>query len=666
MTLRRDDLATPGYGEVMTADQALPQAHTAPPIDSFALLDSVTDAVLLLDRDRRVAYLNRAAHRLVQPGTEPVGRRLADLFSEVHAGSLDAACRRAMAEGEPAICELHYPEQDSWSQGRAVPWAGGGVAVFLHDVTPHRLSELALRDSERRIAERTQALESTVVALRRLRERAAQLVRHMPLEIAVMEGYRGGMFRFQEVNLAFCESWGTTPEQFPGRRLRDVFPEHVALLLERRLAQCASEGRTVQFEGTIPTNRAAEAARRDQDAQRILRIILVPLPNDAPHVQHVLLTAVDLTEVRRVEAQLLQSQRMEAIGQLTGGVAHDFNNLLTVIQGSLELLDPRLTGDRERRYVRTAIDAAHRGGALTQQLLAYARRQHLAPIAMDVNAAVSGMKDMLRRTLGGMVGVQTGLASELWMATADVTQLELVILNLAINARDAMPDGGRLLIETANAAAGDGSLPTDLAPGDYVRIAVQDNGAGMSPEVLARACEPFFTTKDVGKGSGLGLAQAFGFANQLGGTVRLSSAEGVGSTVELFLPRAPDNEPEVPSGQRHLLLVDGDEELREAEAIRLRNAGYLVTTQPDGPTALAALASGTMPDMVLVDAGLRGMAANEVMRVIRLRHPAMRLAFLAASRHPALLDRLDGSVLQKPVGMEALQRILDDPAATRG
>ena len=264
----------------------------------------------------------------------------------------------------------------------------------------------------------------------------------------------------------------------------------------------------------------------------------MPLPGDSGRIEHVLLAAVDLTAMRRVEAQLRQAQKMEAIGQLTGGIAHDFNNLLTAVIGNLELLQSRLTDQRSASLVEAALRSALRGGQLTQQLLAYARRQNLSPRPVDVNAVIAGMGELLQRSLGGLVQVEVDLAPDLWPATSDPTQLELVVLNLAINARDAMPDGGQLRIATGNVDRQEAARLAVLDPGDYVRIAVIDTGIGMTSDVLEHALEPFFTTKAIGKGSGLGLAQVYGVATQFGGTVRLASEPGAGTTVEVFLPRA--------------------------------------------------------------------------------------------------------------------------------
>ena len=244
-----------------------------------------------------------------------------------------------------------------------------------------------------------------------------------------------------------------------------------------------------------------------------------------------------IAERRQVEAALQQAQKMEVIGQMTGGVAHDFNNLLTAVLGNLELATRRGKDENIRRYLEGATQAAQRGAKITSQLLAFSRTQRLQTEPIDLNAIVTAMGDLLFRTIGATVRIETILERSLWPATADPSQIELVILNLAVNARDAMPDGGRLTIATANVPHGDRSKPAELPPGDYVSVCVSDTGTGMTEEVLRKAFEPFFTTKPVGSGTGLGLSQVYGIAKQTGGTVAIDTQVGKGTTVRVYLPR---------------------------------------------------------------------------------------------------------------------------------
>ena len=365
------------------------------------------------------------------------------------------------------------------------------------------------------MAERTRALRETVEALRRSRERYAAIFAHAPIYLAFMRVEPDGRVVCEDVNDAWIRDTGIDREQVVGRSLDEIFTPEQAEFGLAQYRKVIETGETVEYEycHVFPSGEV------------VRRTFLAPLRDAEGRVDRVLLTSVDLTAMRRVEAQLRQAQKMEAIGQLTGGVAHDFNNLLTVVLGNLELLQARLQDERSMRHLRAAQRAAQRGGELTHQLLAYARRQTISPRPVDLAAMIGGMGDLLQRSLGGLVRVKTTLDADLWPAYCDPTQLELMLLNLAINARDAMPAGGLISIAAHNVPA-TGKLPPELDAGDYVSIAVIDSGSGMSPEIRDRAFEPFFTTKEPGKGSGLGLAQVWGLAQQFGGTVLLDSAPG--------------------------------------------------------------------------------------------------------------------------------------------
>ena len=338
-------------------------------------------------------------------------------------------------------------------------------------------------------------------------------------------------------------------------------------------------------------------------------------------------------EREQAEAVLLQAQKMEAVGQLAAGVAHDFNNLLTSILGNLELLDMRLGDERLRKLAQAAMRAAQRGAKLNEQMLAFSRKQHLAPASIDLNDLVMGIEDMLRRTLGGLVEVKSALAPDLWPALVDPHQLELVILNLVINARDAMPFGGRVLIETRNIKASALDKSVELAPGDYVRISVADTGEGMSREMLAHACEPFYTTKAPGKGSGLGLAQVYGVAQQSGGGLRIKSAVGQGTTVEVYLPRSlaqAQAATEWRDGKRlralgsraMVLVVDEQEDVREVIAAHLDALGYQVVQAASGRAALDLLGgNGAGIDVLITDYAMPGMSGIELAEAVRATHP---------------------------------------------
>ena len=307
----------------------------------------------------------------------------------------------------------------------------------------------------------------------------------------------------------------------------------------------------------------------------------------------------DVTERRELEARLRQAQRMEAVGQLTGGIAHDFNNLLTVIMGNAETMAERTTDPALRKLAEMTTMAAERGAELTNRLLAFARKQALDPKSLDVNALVGGMDALLRRTLGEHVEIAPLAGVDLWPAFVDAAQLEGALLNLCINARDAMPNGGRLTIETSNVALDDTYARSheEVAPGEYVMIAVSDTGVGMTPTVAVRAFEPFFTTKEVGKGTGLGLSMVHGFVKQSGGHVKIYTEEGHGTTIKLYLPRATRAGAAataaigetVAGGSERILLVEDDEQVREHVTAQVTGLGYRVVAVGTGVAALAAM-----------------------------------------------------------------------------
>ncbi|WP_375407890.1 ATP-binding protein, partial [uncultured Methylobacterium sp.] len=307
---------------------------------------------------------------------------------------------------------------------------------------------------------------------------------------------------------------------------------------------------------------------------------------------------LELAKLRReAEEQLAQGRKMEAVGQLTGGVAHDFNNLLAAVMGSVELATRKVTDQRVLRLLNNAMQAAQRGARLTDQLLAFSRKQQLDGRPTDLNGVLSGMADLLHRTLGGTIGAATHLAADLWPAMADPTRIELAVLNLTVNARDAMPEGGELTLETAN-VGDDDPRPTHLPAGDYVRLSVSDTGEGMTPEVMARVFEPFFTTRPQGRGTGLGLAQVYGTAKQLGGEVTVESRVGYGTTVTLYLPRAqpvaaldPSRAGRQTEGSAGtcILVVDDDPQVRASTVALLEELGYGVLDVGSGPEALILL-----------------------------------------------------------------------------
>ena len=377
-----------------------------------------------------------------------------------------------------------------------------------------------------------------------------------------------------------------------------------------------------------------------------------------------------IEERERVESTLRQMQRLEAVGQLTSGVAHDFNNLLTVVLGNIGFVERGLVaagvdGKLQQRLGHMRM-AAERGAKLTDQLLSFSRRQRLEPRSVDINTCITGMRDLLHSTMGGSVHIEAQLGENIWPALVDPTQLELAVLNLAINARDAMGGGGRLTIRTDNVRLGPALRPEEPAAGEYVVVCVADSGSGMTDEVRAKAFEPFFTTKEIGKGSGLGLSQVLGFAKQTGGGLRLETRIDEGTAISIYLPRC-DVQPEevrlvhavaLSDAQRGaaILLVDDDAAVREVTAATLREIGYATVEAGSGGAALELLGSPTKIDLMLVDFAMPGMNGADLARQARVKRPALPILFITGFADRAALAGIsEDRIVSKPYTDEELR-----------
>ena len=380
-------------------------------------------------------------------------------------------------------------------------------------------------------------------------------------------------------------------------------------------------------------------------------------------------------ELESAQANLLQAHKMEAVGQLTGAIAHDFNNMLSVVIGNLDMAKRRLAQGRGDvgRQIDSAMEGAQRAAALTQRLLVFARRQPLESAVVDINRLLEDLSELLRRTLGGAVRLETAPAPEIWLVRTDPAQMESAIINLAINARDAMPGGGTLVIETANISIGEDEASDEdgLRAGDYVMVSVADSGTGMAPEVASRATEPFFTTKAVGRGTGLGLSQVYGFVRQSGGDIAIDSVAGEGTTVRLYLPRHDGGAPEasdtqtggaVPRGSAGevVLVVEDEEQVRRTSVAALTELGYGVREAANAAEALALLASDPAVTLLFTDIVMPGLDGRDLAERALRQRPNLKILYttgyapLAGSaetlpdEHPAML--------RKPFSFEALAR----------
>ena len=394
---------------------------------------------------------------------------------------------------------------------------------------------------------------------------------------------------------------------------------------------------------------------------------------DASQEQLTVANAALVSEIatrETAEAQVRQMQKMEAIGQLTGGIAHDFNNMLAVVISAMNLIQRKLArGETEiGQFVESALDAAQRAARLTQRLLAFSRQQPLAPQVVDANRLLAGMSDLLLRTLGEQVAIETVLGGGLWKTNADPGQIENAILNLAVNARDAMPDGGRLTIETANCHLDDdyAARHAEVPAGQYVMIAVTDTGTGMPPEVAAKAFDPFFTTKPVDKGTGLGLSQVFGFVRQSGGHVKIYSEVGQGTTVKIYLPRhfgederaaVPDTPSKAGAGET-ILLVEDDERVRLLAVEALRDLGYIVVHAANAERALSQLEAHPDVTLLFTDIVMPGMNGRKLADLALQSRPGLKLLFTTGFTRNAVVHNgvLDHGVnfLAKPFTIDQL------------
>jgi signal transduction histidine kinase/ActR/RegA family two-component response regulator len=453
-------------------------------------------------------------------------------------------------------------------------------------------------------------------------------------------------------------------------------PFHPTTLIS--VVRTALRGRRRQYQarGSLRALHESEAHARRAEAD--LRQLNETLEGHVAERTAELATAnrqliAQIEERERVESTLRQMQRLEAVGQLTSGVAHDFNNLLTVVLGNIGFIERSAIGLADaklRQRLSHMRLAAERGAKLTSQLLAFSRRQRLEPRSIDLGEALANMRDLLQSTMGGSVEIDTIFRPGLWHALADPTQIELVVLNLVINARDAMPVGGRITLETANATLGASDKPEEPPAGDYVMISVTDTGSGMTKEVLARAFEPFFTTKEPGKGSGLGLSQSLGFAKQSGGGMRIETRVGEGTSVKVYLPRAAkDDKANVvhdlavqgrqPRKGAVILLVDDDAGVRDVTASILRELGYVVLEVGSGGAALDLLDGQTNVDLVLLDFAMPGMNGIEVARQVHAKFPALPTLFITGYADKAAVQDIgDARIIKKPfVGDELVNKV---------
>ncbi len=554
---------------------------------------------------------------------------------------------------EPCVGGAASPALDG--MGREAMAAGVVASVLLT-----LLVALMAARTDRKVAA---ASAREAAALRLSEERLRDLYRRTPLPLFALD--REG--RIEKASDALLALLGRDRAEVEGRTLASYMTPGSAARLS------GGEWEALLRDGAISDVDHQVACRSGKAIDVLLSASFEPAQGGAP--ARVLAGLVDVTARRKAEEALRQSQKVEAIGQLTGGVAHDFNNLLAVVMGSVELARKRTADDpKVTRLLDAAMQGAQRGAGLTQRMLAFARKQELTPGPVDVPDLVRGMADLLRRSLGPGVRIDTRFPLELGLAHADANQLELAVLNLSVNARDAMPDGGDLVVSAEDRVVAPGA--PGLSPGRYVCLSVTDTGSGMDAETLARAAEPFFTTKGVGKGTGLGLSMVHGLAEQSGGRLCLRSQPGIGTTAELWLPaheagsggdtgtveEAPAAA--VPSRTLSILVVDDDALVLGNTAARLEDLGHKVTVASSGHDALSLLARDVV-DVLVTDHAMPGMTGLQLADRARALHPG--LPVLVVSGYAELPAQGAGYPrLAKPFTQAALARAVDDVARAEG
>ena len=608
-------------------------------------IDSVPATIAVRDLEGRYVLVNAA---LAKYHDRPIdwfpGHTAAELYDEAYVRHVRDSDRQVIELGERRdFRESDYREHNgrvsTWLASRApIRDAVGQVKYVVSvglDITERKQAEAALRESESRF----RMIADSIPALIWMCDEKGQCI---------------------FLNKQWSAYTGRPVAEELGRGFVDsVHPDDRAHAQEVEQAILA---RRVHFTDEYRLRGA------DGKYRWFLDTMVPRVAADGVYLGHVGVL-IDIDDRRALEEQLRQIQRLEAVGQMTGGIAHDFNNLLTVVIGNLDLIrDYPDNAKSVASLAGLALQAAQRGAELVHRMVAFSRQQMLKPRKIELNRLVDGTGDMLRRSLSANIEIEMRLADGLWTARADPGQVEDSLLNLALNSRDAMPAGGRLTIETANVVLdADGAAhDSEMSPGDYVMLSVSDTGVGMTPEVLARAVQPFFTTKEVGRGSGLGLSMVYGFAKQSGGHMKIASEAGRGCTVKLYLPRfIGDADPATDAtrtglvgGSERILVVEDDEMVRSYVAGQLRSLGYDIVEASDGAAALTLIAAGRRFDLVFTDVMLPGgLLGPQLLAQARAQVPGLKALFTSGYSEAAVLPaHLDGTVrlLQKPYSRHSL------------
>ncbi|MGE0850979.1 MAG: PAS domain S-box protein [Hyphomicrobiaceae bacterium] len=576
-----------------------------------AALQTAAGAVIIIDDKGVIRTVNPATATIFGYSEgELVGHNVRKLMPEPFRSRHDGYIRHHLETGERRIIGIGRQVMALRKSGTIFP-AHLAVSAFSHEGA--RFFTGIIHD----LSERHETAD--------LREQTLMqsIFNHLPDAVLIVD--RAGTISL--CNPAVARIFGYAPEELIGQMTTLLYQDAAETRRVRTIKEDL-DGRGEPAQVSVTFRRKSGETFPAETAISVLR-------DERNDPAGYLLLSRDVSRLVAQEEALRKSQRLEAIGQLTGGIAHDFNNLLTIITGNHELLEMELEDSGQRDLLSRANNAALMGARLTNRLLTFARRRKLEPAELDLNEQILAMAELLRRTLGESVVLGTLLAPGLWRVRADPGEIENAVLNLAINARDAMPAGGKLIIETSNVVldAMDVAAEVGLAAGEYVRLAVSDTGAGMSHEVLARAFEPFFTTKEPGKGTGLGLSVIYGFVRQSGGHVTASSALGKGTTVTLYLPRVDAGAVETiaparpassaPMARETILLVEDNAEVRAVTARRLRHLGYRVIEAESGARAIEILNARRKIDLVFSDVVMPGMSGFELAHWLANHQPSV-------------------------------------------
>ncbi len=615
-----------------------------------AALQTAVGAIIIIDDKGLIRTVNPAVERMFGfSDGELIGRNVSYLMPEPFRSRHDGYIRRHLETGERRIIGIGRQVMARRKSGAIFPvhlsvgaFEADGLKYFtgiLHDLSEQLSSVLPEQALLQAIFNH---LPDAVLIV----NRETKIILCNPA-VARIFGYAPEELIGNSAAVLY-----ETPEEF--QRIQELSErlEGQELLVPQTVRYCRKSGEAFPAETVI-------SVLRDQEGQVIGSLSLNR----------------DISRQVVQDQALRKSQRMEAIGQLTGGIAHDFNNLLTIITGNIELLEMDIEKEEHRDLLSRANDAAMMGARLTNRLLTFARRRRLEPAVMDLNDQVLAMAELLRRTLGEAIALGTLLAPRLWPVRADPSEVENAVLNLAINARDAMHAGGRLVLETKNVVLHERDIASEVGvpPGDYVRLSVSDTGTGMTPEILARVFEPFFTTKEPGKGTGLGLSVIYGFVKQSGGHVTLYSEVGKGTTVNLYLPRVATEAEAASAAQRlspavrvtgeTILLVEDNAEVRKVSARRVANLGYRVIEAENAARAIEVLTAGAAVDLIFSDVVMPGgMSGFDLALWARQNMPSARVlltsGFAEDVARAGEAAAPDLEILRKPYTGDELARAL--------